>query len=74
MPMRGMSERPREKWRAARAAVRKAMTKPLQRACPECGAQPGQFCRTKKGKEITNIAQVHNARLTLRGTNRKYFT
>jgi hypothetical protein len=67
MPAKPMSESQRMKWRTA---ARARQAKPLSKGCTHCGALPGHFCRTKNGKEITNLGQIHNARLG--GSNRRY--
>jgi hypothetical protein len=44
----------------------------LRTTCPYCHAPAGEPCRSKSGTPIWEIGQMHDARLTLRGVNRRY--
>jgi hypothetical protein len=40
------------------------MGKTLHVACRQCGAQPGEFCVSKNGREIMSLGMTHNERIT----------
>jgi hypothetical protein len=44
----------------------------LRTTCPYCHAPAGEPCRSKSGTPIWEIGQMHDARLTLRGVNRRH--
>jgi len=44
------------------------MTDPKDAACPRCGAEAGQPCKTKTGAVVNSRGNVHPARLPLPST------
>jgi len=46
-----------------REVAKKKIGKPLTWACPRCGAQAGEFCLSRNGREQTAIGHTHNERI-----------
>jgi hypothetical protein len=69
MPAYPMTERDRAR---REAKARYVMRRPLQIACAWCQARPGELCRTKAGREVLNVSQMHNVRLSNKPRSIKY--
>ena len=57
---------------AKRAARHSRIAHLLRTTCSYCHAPAGEPCRSKSGTPIWEIAQMHEARLTPRGVDRRY--
>jgi len=57
---------------AKRTARHSRIAHLLRTVCSYCHAPAGEPCRSKSGTPIWEIAQMHEARLTPRGLDRRY--